>query len=106
MIASLYSKKGDYAGALSQANEALKYDKQVENSLGIAKDLQALGIISMKNGRNEKAYDYFIKSYMVFQTLSLSRQSGKAVQYVIDTALLLGKNDEAQRYRKLLEGKQ
>ncbi|MBN2444286.1 MAG: tetratricopeptide repeat protein [Spirochaetales bacterium] len=69
MISSLYAEKGEYEIAYSFALKALGEDKKVENSLGIAKDFQALGIIMLKTGKEREAYDYFKNCYFVYKSM-------------------------------------
>jgi len=102
MIASVHSKTGDLAEAAKNAELALKYDKQIENSLGIVKDLYALGLISAKRADNEGAYDYFQRSYLVSNTLGAKDDMRRALEQLVPVAEALGKTTEAGSFRTLL----
>ncbi len=101
MIASIHSKNGDYETALNYANLALQNDKIVENSLGIGKDLYALGAIKAKAGQHEQAYDFFYKSYQVYQALTVYREILKILPHLILAAENTGRDEEAEQYRSL-----
>ena len=103
MIASLYSKGQEYAKALEHAGTALQYDKRVENSPGIAQDLLALGIISLRSSDREKAYAYFKRSHQVYLGLGDESGIGTLLTYLINTGEMLGRTDEVQSYRQQKE---
>ncbi len=71
MLASIASRRQDFATALVNAEQALSYDKRAENSVGIAADLAALGQISERTGDNEDAFQYYLRSLRVYLTLDL-----------------------------------
>jgi len=100
MLASVYSKQGDYGNAMINAELALSYDKKIENSLGIAKDLYALGLISARKGAADAAYEYFQRSYLVYTTLSMTKEMKKALVELIPIAEGLGKAREVEAFRK------
>ena len=102
MIASVYSKDGRYDEALKNATLALAYDKQVESSPGIAKDLYALGLISAKKGDAAAAFDWFQRAYNVCTTLGFKDDMKKALAGLIDSADSLGRTADADAYRKAL----
>ena len=102
MIASVYSRDGKYDDALKNASLALSYDKQVESSPGIAKDLYALGLIAAKKGDQGSAFDYFQRSYLVSTTLGFKDDMKKALAGLIAAADALGKTADAEAYRKAL----
>jgi tetratricopeptide (TPR) repeat protein len=102
MIASVHSRDGKYDEALKNANLALAYDKQVENSPGIVKDLSALGIIAVKKGDHAAAFDYFQRSYLAATTLGFREDMRKALAGLVAAADALGRTDDAAAYRKAL----
>jgi tetratricopeptide (TPR) repeat protein len=102
MIASVNSKQGDYEQAARNADLALAYDKQIENSQGIAKDLYALGLIATRRKDTASAYDYFQRAYLVFTTLGQKSEMKKSLTSLIASAESLGKAAEVQSYRKAL----
>ena len=80
---------------------ALSFDKRVENSIGIAKDLFARGMIEEKAGDDEQAYRSYEKSLQVYQAMYLYRSAAAVLPYLISVAERLGRHSEAQRYREL-----
>ena len=102
MIASVYSRKGDYVTAQAQALDALALDKQMENEPGIGLDLRALGIISQKSGKESAAYDYYYGSLQVFRTLGDAGQVRDLLVRLEASATKLGKTQEAATYASAL----
>ncbi|MGO9310501.1 MAG: tetratricopeptide repeat protein [Spirochaetia bacterium] len=102
MIASVYSRDGRYDDALQSASTALSFDKQVESSPGIAKDLYALGLIASKKGDQGSAFDYFQRSYLVSTTLGFRGDMKKALTGLVAAADALGRKADAAMYRKAL----
>jgi tetratricopeptide (TPR) repeat protein len=100
MIASLHSKAGEYDLATRHAQLALSYDKRVENSLGIAGDLLALGIISLRSADREGAYALFKKSYLVYTSVENRTGMLQLLTWLINTAELLGYSDEVETYTR------
>ncbi len=103
MIASIHSKRGDYALAREMIDLALSYDKRVENSLGIGKDLFAKGMIEEKAGNDLQAYESFEKSFQVYRAMYLYRDAADVLPYLISLAERLGKDEEALGYRQQQE---
>lgn len=102
MIASVHSLAGRFDDAAKNAGLALAFDKQIENSPGIAKDLFALGLIAAKRGDTAAAYDYFQRSYLVYTTLGFKSEMKKALTQLIAAADTLGRSAEAETYRTTL----
>jgi tetratricopeptide (TPR) repeat protein len=102
MIASVYSKQGDYAAAAKNAALALEYDKRTENSLGVIKDLLALGLIAQKAGDHEAAYGYFERSRLAAQALGSTPDVRRALEGLIASGEALGKTAEVAAHRKAL----
>jgi tetratricopeptide (TPR) repeat protein len=102
MIASVHSREGRFDDAEKNATLALEMDKKIENSPGIAKDLYALGLISVKRKNLAAAYDYFQRSYYVDVTLGFTSEMKKALTVLISTADTLGMTADATIYRKAL----
>ena len=102
MIASVYSRDGRYDDALANASLALRYDKQVEDSPGIAKDLYALGVIAGRKGDQASSFDYFQRSYLVSTTLGFKDDMRKALTGLVAAADALGRTADADAYRKAL----
>ncbi|MGA2640120.1 MAG: tetratricopeptide repeat protein [Spirochaetia bacterium] len=102
MIASVHSRDGRYEEALRNASLALSYDKRVESSPGIAKDLYALGLIAAKKGDQGSAFDFFQRSYLVSTTLGFRDDMKKALAGLVAAADALGRTADAEAYRKAL----
>jgi tetratricopeptide (TPR) repeat protein len=102
MIASVYSLQARFDDAVKSAEMALSLDKKVESSPGIAQDLYALGLISIKRKDLAAAYDYFQRSYMVYVTLGSKSGMKKALAELIAATDGLGRTTEADGYRASL----
>ncbi|HET6487049.1 MAG TPA: tetratricopeptide repeat protein [Spirochaetia bacterium] len=102
MIASVYSKQGDYDNAARNAQLALEADKKVENAPAIAQDLYALGLIDRKRQGFSAAYDWFLRSYQVSLALSMRAEMRKALTEMASCADALGNGEDAESARKLL----
>ncbi|MBN2534732.1 MAG: tetratricopeptide repeat protein [Spirochaetales bacterium] len=110
MISSIYSGNGDYKTALTYVLKALEEDRKVENSLGIAKDFQALGIIVLKTGKEDEAYNYFQNSLYVYTSLkkiypnfTLAKEIMMCLEYLIPLAEKMDTQDKVKEYRALFE---
>ena len=89
MIASIYTEREEFTDALDYAMKALEEDRKVENSLGIAKDFQALGIILLKSGKEEEAY------------FTLFREIKICLNYIIPLSEKLDTEEKAKEYKKM-----
>jgi len=98
LLASIYAKREDYASALASAQAALDTDKGIENSLGIAQDLLALGIITTKLGRNEQAFDYLERSYGIYSALRMDSGLKAVLPDLVAAARRVGRDADAEAY--------
>jgi len=108
LLSSLHSKRKNYGEALKAAELALEYDKKMENSLGIAQDLTALGLIMERTGQTEPAYDMYKRSFLVYRAIQYVPGARKSLELLEAAARKLNKNEEADQYleaRKLLQSK-
>ncbi len=103
MLASVYSKQGDYDSARKNLLAALDLDKKIENSLGIAKDLNALGIVAGKSRDAEAAFDFFQRAYLVYTTIGIPGETRRALATLVEAAESAGKTGDAAEYRAALE---
>lgn len=102
-LASIASKRGNYEQAVDNALSALENDKRMENRIGIAKDLKALGIIYHRWGKIEEAYEYMKKAFMVYETLGILSQMTGSLKNLKNFADELGRDEEVRVYRETLE---
>jgi tetratricopeptide (TPR) repeat protein len=112
MLASLYSEQGDYEKSKAHILQALAYDIKVENSLGIAKDYLALGLIYNKLEQTAEAYTYFKRSLFVYRSLAdiypslvLEVEVKNLYAHLLKATEKLGKKEEAEELRQTLIGK-
>jgi len=103
LLASVASKRQDYATALDYARKALESDKSVENSLGIAQDLLALGIISTRLGALEDSFAYLERSYGIYDALDSSSGRLTVLPYLVESAERAGRSEEAAAYARILQ---
>jgi tetratricopeptide (TPR) repeat protein len=101
MIASVQSRQGDAAAALASLGEALRFDRLMERSLGIAKDLAAIGLLYRRQGDEAAALDSYRRSLQVYQSLSLVEEARRLLPALIELAERAGFAGEAQTYRRL-----
>lgn len=78
LAASVHSKLGNYAAAITALQDALDYDRRAENSGGIASDYLALGIVAEKMGDREGAKLYFRRSMEVYEAVRLKAKAAEA----------------------------
>lgn len=78
LSASVHSKQGNYAAAVSALQDALDYDRRAENSGGIAGDYLALGIVAEKMGDREGAKLYYRRSMEVYEAARLKAKAAEA----------------------------
>jgi tetratricopeptide (TPR) repeat protein len=102
MMASIAARKGDYQTAMGRAETALQIDKKRENSLGIAKDLAALGTISLKRKDAAAAFGFFQRSYLVYAALGVPLEIRRVLAELIPLADVLKKGPEGDEYRARL----
>ena len=102
VFASVKNKTGDTAAALVWAGNALEADKKAENSYGIAADLEALGKLSRKLGKNPEAFNYFRRAFSLALLLNDASAVERVLDNLIELSVLLDKPDYAKRYIELL----
>lgn len=108
LLASIYSKTDQYSEALNYIDKALKIDKLIENSFGIAKDLFAKGLIQRKAGSPEEAYYTFKRDALIFESLSLPSDLINCLKNLEELAVELSRNEDIllwQTTRQKLEQK-
>jgi len=69
MIASFRSLSGDYRGALQALENAIIFDRRVENSWGLASDWRAMGDVHYKTGDLEASRAAYTRSAEIFNAL-------------------------------------
>jgi tetratricopeptide (TPR) repeat protein len=66
VMASIYSKQGDYSAAITYLTSAIEYDRRSENGSGLGSDYLALGTVYEKAGNLEKARVNYQKALDIF----------------------------------------
>lgn len=66
LLASIYSKQGDYAMAITYLTSAIDFDRRSENGSGLGSDYLALGTIYEKAGNSELAKLNYKKALDIF----------------------------------------
>lgn len=66
IIASVYSKQGNYPLAITHLTNAVTYDRQAENGSGLGSDYLALGTVYEKSGNIEDARRNYQKALDIF----------------------------------------
>jgi tetratricopeptide (TPR) repeat protein len=93
---------------LEALNQALRYDRLMERSRGIAQDLYALGALYEKTGDEENALEHYHRGFQVYRSLSLPGEAARLLPLLLALAERTGRKAEAESYRRLqaeLEGK-
>ena len=103
LLALIRQNQGNLLQAISDGETALKYDKQMENSLGIAQDLLLLGFLKEKSGNYAEAFDFYSRSFLVYRSLNHQGGMDRSLKRLEETAEKLGKTLEAKLYREARE---
>lgn len=110
MLALIYYEQDNYVKALDNLKLALEYDKKVENTWGIAKDLLAIGKVYFKSGQLNDAYEYFKKTYLMYLALKqlypelvIEKNLLEVLQLIINTGAALNLEQEIMIYKKEIE---
>jgi tetratricopeptide (TPR) repeat protein len=80
LIASIRSVAGDYDAALEALNQALEYDRRVENSYGLGKDWLARGDVLSKAGRREEAAAAWRRAAEIFTSAGFTADADAAAR--------------------------
>ncbi|MBU0937261.1 MAG: tetratricopeptide repeat protein, partial [Spirochaetes bacterium] len=99
--ASIENQNGNTALALEWAGKALEADKNAENSIGIAADLEALARLQRKAGNNEAAFDYFRRALNISLQLNDQELARRSLDALIELATTLELPDYQERYTEL-----
>jgi tetratricopeptide (TPR) repeat protein len=103
IMSSIYFRQGVLGEARGAAGSALEYDKRMENSLGIAEDLLALGSIEEKGGDVSAAYDMYKRAFLVYRSLKYAAGLSRALEKLFLAAENLNLREEAESYREAYE---
>jgi tetratricopeptide (TPR) repeat protein len=103
MLASLFSRQGLMEKASTAIASALEFDKQAENSPGIASDLYAAGQISAKSGDTPSAYDYYGRALQVYIALNSKAGVRSTLDRLIPLAESAGKADDLKGFKSMLK---
>jgi len=68
-IASIRSMSGDTQGAIKALEEAIKLDRRIENSWGLAANWRALGDIYRKTGNTQAANEAYLRAKDIYTAL-------------------------------------
>lgn len=101
-LRSLYlERKGDLAGALAQAGEALTNDRKSENSLGVTGDLARLAELSTKAGKTDDAYWYWRRSFDAALGANLPRETLRALDGLLGALQAAGRSSETADWQAM-----
>jgi tetratricopeptide (TPR) repeat protein len=103
LMSSVHLKREDHSEALRHAEIALEYDKKMENSLGIAQDLAAVGTIYEKTGKMEEAHDMYTRAFLVYRSLRYLPGMSLSLEALEAAAEKLDRKEDAKRYREARE---
>ncbi|MDR1626222.1 MAG: tetratricopeptide repeat protein [Spirochaetia bacterium] len=100
LLSSIYFRQNLLGEARENALAALDYDKRMENSLGIAQDLLALGSIAQKAGDTEEAHDSYKRAFLAYRSTGYARGMRNSLEKLIDTSAKLNLEKEEKQYRE------
>ncbi|MCX7786948.1 MAG: hypothetical protein N2442_04520 [Spirochaetes bacterium] len=103
LLALIHQTQGNLSQAMSDAETALKYDKQMENSMGIAQDLLLLGFLKERSGNPLEAFDLYSRSYLVYRALNHRSGMERSLKRLEEAAEKSGKSIDAKLYREARE---
>jgi tetratricopeptide (TPR) repeat protein len=78
LIASVRSKAGQYAAALEALEEALGWDRRVENTYGLGTDWKAMGDVYTKMGNTADAESAYRRSAEIFRSINREKEVSAA----------------------------
>ena len=100
LLASIYFRENKLPEARENALAALDYDKRMENSLGIAQDLLALGSITEKAGAAAEAHDAYKRAFLAYRALAYVPGMRRSLEKLIDSSEALNLKEETEQYRE------
>jgi tetratricopeptide (TPR) repeat protein len=100
LLSSIYFRQDLLEEARENALAALDYDKRMENSLGIAQDLLALGSIARKAGNTAEAHDNYKRSFFAYRSSGYVRGMRNSLERLIETSAQLNLEKEEEQYRE------
>jgi len=103
LFALIRQSKGNLLQAINDAEAALKYDKQMENSIGIAQDLLLLGFLKEKTGNQTEAFDLYSRSFLVYRALNHRSGMERSLKRLEEAAEKSGRPLDAKLYREARE---
>ena len=98
MLASVYSRRGLFDEAFEFAYQALERDRMIENPIGIAQDLFALGSIERRRMRLEAAHEYYTRAFDIYVTLNVVPGVVRALSALEENAESMGRENDARVY--------
>jgi tetratricopeptide (TPR) repeat protein len=100
MLSSIAFRENRLDAAQEAALAALDYDKRMENSLGIAQDLLALGTIAQKAGNAAQAHEAYKRSFLAYRALEYVNGMRRSLEKLIATSQTLNLKKETEQYRE------
>jgi len=100
LFSSIDFRENRLDSARENALTALHYDKRMENSLGIAQDLLALGNIEEKAGNIPEAHEAYKRSFFAYRSLQHTGGMQKSLERLIPTSQRLNLTEETEQYRE------
>lgn len=98
VLGNMAAKRGDLEAATDLVRTALQADRTAENSAGIASDLEALGVLSRRQGRPEEAFALYRRAFDVFVSLDCAPDALRCARALAALAGELGRQEDERRY--------
>lgn len=103
MRATVAGRREHFEEARRLLLQALELDQQMENSLGIAADLQALGSVSERLGETAAAISYYERGLAVAVAIGSVDRSTELLTRLVAAARRIGDQTRAESYARELE---
>ena len=93
--ALVYSKKNDYYNAYDNYNKSLQLFSQINDSLGLAKVNNGIGLIEIKRGNYSKGLKYSLSAIDIFERKNLEYELGLAYNNLSEAYFSIKQFDRA-----------
>ncbi|MCL2293608.1 MAG: tetratricopeptide repeat protein [Spirochaetes bacterium] len=93
LMASIFSQQGNFNKATEMLHIAIREDRLIENSYGIAQSYKALGIVALRNNQREEAYPFFIRALNIFRVIENVHEERSVLEFLIEISADLGSSN-------------
>jgi len=102
-LGTIYLSQNNHEAARSHFDAALSLDKQVENPDGVAQDLYALYVVTLKLDKPKDAYLYLSRSFNSSLSINDEASVKRDLSLLRDLALKTGQSGESSIWQTMLD---